>query len=199
MNAPDTRKITEADFGRVTDLLVRAFDDDPWMNFVAKQDARRSSRMRAWLHRGFARQTFPHGETYMTAGCEGVALWTPPHPPSHAWMDDVELRVTLARVSGVHRVPQMLRAIRLIGQHEPKERHMELRLLAVEPALQGQGIASRLVRPMLQACDAQRLPTALLCTKESNVAVYAHFGFTVSAEVEIPSGPRLWEMWRRAS
>lgn len=198
MNAIEVRRITEADFEAVTDLLMRAFDDDPWMNFVAKQDARRRERMRTWLRRGFTRKTFPYGETYMTLGCEGVALWIPPHGQSGGWMDEVEFRVTLARVSGIRRVHAVAEAARLIGAHEPTARHMELRLLAVEPALQGHGVASRLIRPMLQACDAQALPTSLLCTKEANVALYTHFGFTVSAEIEVPSGPSLWEMWRPA-
>ena len=88
MNEIRVRKITTADFDPVTDLLVRAFDDDPWMNYVAKQDANRRSRMRAWLRRGLVKRTFPRGQTYVTTGGEGTALWFRPVNNQRAfWMN----------------------------------------------------------------------------------------------------------------
>ncbi len=198
MTSLPIRKIGIDDRAAVTDLLVAAFDDDPWFNFVATNDAHRRQRMRRWLRRGLERKALPAGESYMTAGCEGVALWMPPGLAAGGLLDDLELRLTLLRVCGLRRLRAVLAGIRVVITAEPRAPHVELRILAVAPQSQGRGIASALVRPMLRRCDERGLDVALLCTKERNVDLYRRFGFDVAVEVHVPDGPRLWQMWRPA-
>jgi len=76
---PSIRKIEQRDHADVVALLVRAFDDDPLINFIVPQGERRAARMRAFMDMGLKRLTFPYGETYMTAAGDGAALWNPPH------------------------------------------------------------------------------------------------------------------------
>ena len=71
-----------------------------------------------------------------------------------------------------------------------------LRLLAVSPHRRGEHIASALMRPMLDRCDRQRIPAALLCTKQENVPLYQHFGFRVTDTIALTDGPTLWQMLR---
>ena len=78
MNEVSVRRITPPDFPAVLRTLVRAFDDDPWFNFVAAQDAHRRDRIEAWLRRGLIRRSFPYGETYTTSDYSGAVLWIPP-------------------------------------------------------------------------------------------------------------------------
>ncbi|MEX2374534.1 MAG: hypothetical protein WD942_02985, partial [Dehalococcoidia bacterium] len=68
------RKITLSDRETVVDLMARAFDDDPFVNFLAKQDDRRQQRIRRFMDVGLMRLTFPFGETYMTDAGDGAAL-----------------------------------------------------------------------------------------------------------------------------
>lgn len=192
---PRVRPIVRGDFDAVVAMLGRAFDDDPWFNFVAAQDARREERLRAWLRRGLTRKTFPFGETYTTDDYLGAALWIPAETASSHWWDELELRYALLRVSGPVR-RRVREAIRLIQQNEPPEPHVELRIIGVDPRAQRTGIAAALMLPMLDRCDATGTPIALECTKERNIAFYEHFGFTVRSQIAIPDGPHLWGMWR---
>jgi len=133
----------------------------------------------------------------MTSDGTGAALWIPPRDArgGSRLLRELELQYVLLRVSGRNR-SRVRDAIRLIMQHEPETRHLELRTLAVDPDAQGRGLARALVHPMLERSDAARLPVALECTKERNVSLYEHFGFRVTNVIEIPDGPRLWGMWR---
>ena len=190
------RNITPADFGPVTAMLGRAFDDDPWFNYVAAQDSNRVQRLRRWLVRGLTKKTFPYGETYVTSGCEGAALWIPPGiGGGNRLLSELELRVALLRVSGSGH-QRVRRAIRLIQQSEPHVPHFELRVIGVDPAFQRRGIAGLLLGPVIERCDQEGIPMSLLCTKERNVGLYERFGFRVTNEIEVPAGPRLWNMWR---
>ena len=58
--------------------------------------------------------------------------------------------------------------------------------LSIKKAAQGKGIASKLLRPMLQFCDDERMVTYLETNKEANVGLYRHYGFDLMQEEQIP-------------
>ena len=58
--------------------------------------------------------------------------------------------------------------------------------LSVKKDAQGKGIASKLMRPMLQFCDNERMAAYLETNKESNVGLYRHYGFDLMKEELIP-------------
>ena len=58
--------------------------------------------------------------------------------------------------------------------------------LSIKKDAQGKGIASKLMRPMLQFCDDERMVTYLETNKESNVGLYRHYGFDLMKEELIP-------------
>ncbi len=64
--------------------------------------------------------------------------------------------------------------------------HWYLQIIGVDPAYQGQGFSSQLVRPMLERIDREHLPCFLETNIEKNVAIYQRFGFGVVSEDEIP-------------
>ncbi|MSQ36428.1 MAG: hypothetical protein EXR63_04730 [Dehalococcoidia bacterium] len=66
------RHIRTSDLERVADVLGRAFDDDPVINHIVKQDARRAQRVRLMMSIALKKLTFPFGETYVTEGFEGA-------------------------------------------------------------------------------------------------------------------------------
>ena len=61
--------------------------------------------------------------------------------------------------------------------------------LSIKKDAQGKGIASRLMRPMLQFCDDERMVAYLETNKEANVGLYQHYGFALMKEELIPSTP----------
>lgn len=61
--------------------------------------------------------------------------------------------------------------------------------LSIKKSAQGQGIATKLLRPMLEFCDDEKIVTYLETNKESNVSLYEHFGFDLQETNLIPGSP----------
>ena len=61
--------------------------------------------------------------------------------------------------------------------------------LSIRKDAQGKGIASKLMRSMLQFCDDERMVAYLETNKESNVGLYRHYGFDLMKEELIPGTP----------
>ena len=61
--------------------------------------------------------------------------------------------------------------------------------LSIKKDAQGRGLASKLLRPMLQFCDDEKMVAYLETNKESNVSLYQHYGFDLMMEECIPKTP----------
>ena len=61
--------------------------------------------------------------------------------------------------------------------------------LSIKKEAQGKGIASKLMRPMLQFCDDEKMVAYLETNKECNVGLYKHYGFDLMKEEFIPKTP----------
>ena len=61
--------------------------------------------------------------------------------------------------------------------------------LSIKKEAQGKGIASKLMRPMLQFCDDEKMVAYLETNKESNVGLYEHYGFDLMKEELVPKTP----------
>ena len=58
--------------------------------------------------------------------------------------------------------------------------------LSVKKDAQGKGIASKLMRPMREFCDDEKMVAYLETNKDSNVGLYNHYGFELKKEEIIP-------------
>ena len=58
--------------------------------------------------------------------------------------------------------------------------------LSIKKEAQGKGIASKLMRPMMQFCDDEKMVAYLETNKETNVGLYRHYGFDLMKEEIIP-------------
>ena len=61
--------------------------------------------------------------------------------------------------------------------------------LSIKKDAQGKGIASKLMRPMLEFCDDEGMRAYLETNKEANVSLYRHYGFDLMKEELIPKTP----------
>jgi len=66
------------------------------------------------------------------------------------------------------------------------DEHWYLNELGVDPAFQGKGFGSSLMRYMLKKIDDQGLPVYLETSLEKNVRYYEKFGFKLIKEALIP-------------
>ena len=58
--------------------------------------------------------------------------------------------------------------------------------LSIKKEAQGKGLASKLMRPMLQFCDDEKMVAYLETNKEANVSLYRHYGFELMKKALIP-------------
>ena len=67
----------------------------------------------------------------------------------------------------------------------------------MEPALQGRGIGSLVLREYTRRLDEAGEDSYLETEKPQNVALYSRFGYEVIEETEVLGVPN-WFMWREA-
>ena len=67
---------------------------------------------------------------------------------------------------------------------------------AIQPAVQGLGLGSALMRATLVGVDAAGEPAYLEATSPDNRRLYERHGFEVVRELPLPGGPSLYAMWR---
>jgi len=132
-----------------------------------------------------------YGEAYASsAKMEGVAAWLPPgKAPFGGWriIRSVPLSV-LFRFGrqGASRMQAYGRYIDNMHRKLVPYPHWYLQIIGVDPAYQGQGFSSQLVRPMLERIDREHLPCFLETNTEKKVAIYRRFKFEVVSEDKIP-------------
>ena len=151
----------------------------------------------AWNRRFFRfrlRSLLRQEEVWTTEDRAGAALWAPPE----RWRLGLRETLRMARFFPAtgRRTAQLFRGLAMIEARHPETPHWYLAVLGTEPSRQGEGIGSRLLQPVLDACDADEVPAFLESSKESNIAFYARHGFRVTEEVRLPGGPPVWLMWR---
>jgi len=132
-----------------------------------------------------------YGEVYMSSEkLEGVAAWLPPgKAPFGGWqiVRSVPLRI-LARFGrqGAGRMWSYGRFADSLHRRLVPYPHWYLQIIGVDPAHQGEGFSSRLLRPVLERIDLERMPCFLETNNEKNAAIYRRFGFEVLSEDKLP-------------
>jgi GNAT superfamily N-acetyltransferase len=199
IDGSDVRKLAPGDVPAVARALARAFEDDPVMGWVFRDDSERLGR----LERAFAfyldKIWLRHEACFATDRLFGAALWVPPHKWHLGVWEQIRLAPGMIAVNG-RNLPRLMTVIRMIEKRHPKEAHYYLAVLGVAPEVQGRGFGSALMRPILERCDRERLPAYLESSKRRNVVLYERHGFRVVEELHLPDGgPPLWRMWREPS
>ena len=188
------RKARMEDVPQLADTLARAFHEDPVFQWLFPVEDRRQRHSRRYFH-DRVRLLLRQDEVYTVDGGVGAAMWARPgdwrDPPLAALWSLAKLvprigRRSLNALGGLHEVE---------ARH-PAAPHWYLAVLGTDPARQGEGIGSALLRPVLDDCDRLELPAYLETATERNVDFYARHGFKVVDELTLPDGPHLWLMWR---
>lgn len=176
-------RLKKSDLERGTDVLVQAFREDPLTHyFIPPCDNWEELVSTYFSYR--LRFGIMYGEVYaISPAIEGLAAW---FAPGKSDMTNFRMMraggMSLSRDLGKDIISRMS----MIGEYTSKMRkqhvtepHWHLFPLAVDPAFQGKGHASTLMRPMLAKILEQGKPCYLETQKEQNVSLYEHYGFEV--------------------
>lgn len=199
----DLLRLKMEQIGPAAEMLARAFGQDPKMGYFVPDEGRRPEITRHHFE-FLLRYGLIYGEVYATSPrLEGVAVWLP--------AKKVEITLWRALRAGLFRFrkgvgKEALERIlsfsdyldTLHRRHMPGPHHY-LFFIGVDPACQGKGYASRLIRPVLARLDGEGLPCYLVTQNEQNVALYEHYGFRVIEKSLVPGTEvESWAMVREA-
>jgi ribosomal protein S18 acetylase RimI-like enzyme len=194
---PNIARIRQDQIDIAAAVLARAFHSDPPMVYTLPDAAERERLLPSFM-KTFVTYASIFGEPLTTAEKpESVALWLP--------LDDLSDTPERDHQAGIDQIPAIFGAEafrRMMHIAKISERfhlqtapgkHLYLQFLGVEPARQGQGLGSALIRAMLQRADAERIPCYLDTFQPRNVPLYQKHGFKITIEeVEPNSGVRGW-------
>jgi ribosomal protein S18 acetylase RimI-like enzyme len=174
--------------------LARAFHDDPVIEWIFPDEGRRAGVSERFFTIR-VRSLLAQQELYTTDDHAGAACWAQPGRWEASPLEGLAFALRLLPLLR-RRAPLIGRGWSAIESAHPHEPHYYLALLGTDPSVQGRGIGSALLRPVLEDCDRNEIPAYLESSKESNVAFYGRHGFRVTGELDLPEGPRIWFMWR---
>ena len=185
-----------ADIQPVAAALAKAFHDDPLTSWMFPDEASRPKRLTGLFSLLMRKQHLVHGEVWTLDGHPGAALWDPPDKWKLPVRDQILSLPSFLRVLGGRTVVAM-QSLAQVEKVHPREPHWYLAVLGTEPAMQGKGIGSSLMQPVLERCDSEGLPAYLESSKEKNIPFYSRHGFEVTGEIKVGrGGPTIWPMWR---
>jgi ribosomal protein S18 acetylase RimI-like enzyme len=188
------RVVTPGDLGALGGVLGRAYADDPIWSWVYPQPDR--SRRLARMFRSLLDATRDRGATVLTDQARrGAAIWQRSDDRSLGVLGNLRMGTTMM-ASGA-RIRRSYAVMRAIERRHPQEPHWYLAVLGTDPAHQGEGVGSALVRHVVDDQANISEPAYLETETEANVPFYERHGFEVIGQLDVPrGGPHLWLMWR---
>lgn len=190
------RVATQDEAGTVTELVVRAFYDDPtWAWAFPDPYARRDQHRAFW--RLFVDGALRYPWVWLAAGDVATSIWIPPGGIDMSEDQEAAMAALLADqpdpvASRVSRASELFEAA-----HPRQEPHYYLSLLATDPAHRGHGHGLSLLADNLRRLDAEGASAYLEASNPANVPLYERYGFTLLGAFDLPEGgPTVHTMWR---
>lgn len=195
-SAGAVRPAVAEDVPALTRMLVHAYMDDPVAMWICKSSSLRATVLQTLYCARLQRLLSEHG-VWTNSECSSAAVWVPPHTEQPSVRPSPTLLRCLLDPRLLPRLP--LLALGFAGMQRAHPRsppHWYLSLLGTDPDAQGHGYGSAVLAPALERCDRDGVGAYLESSKPRNLDFYARFGFRVTGELHLPSGPKMWPMWR---
>ena len=187
------RLATEAEASVAANILARAFAHDPVLTAFVGED--RTARMARYFELECRLAFAGYGEVWLDDDGLGAAIWRRPGGYPEPLRDQLRLLPRYLRLFPREFV-RASRALNTLARLHPRAPHWYLFAVGVVPEAAGQGRGSALLEPVLDRCDAERLPAYLEASSEDNARLYARLGFERREGIEILGGVRVRPMWR---
>ena len=193
-----------------SDVLARAFRDNPLNRAVIRAGPRRRYRSNLAGMRGLLEVSFG-GALLLGVRDAGVLAGDPgAHslPPSGVLIGARPFGYPLPGPSfagylrsligqGPRTLGRWARVYRALEAAHPLEPHWYLAVLGIAPEHQRSGNGAALLRAFVEKVDASGEPSYLETDRHENIAFYAREGYEVEREVTVLDVP-VWCMWRPA-
>lgn len=185
------RAATASDEEAAVGVLVLAFASDPVARHSWPDPATYLGVFPAFA-RAFGGRAFANGGAHVATDHGAAALWLPP-----GVRPDEERLGALMESTMDERSREVAAAVfEQMAKYHPDEPHWYLPLIGVDPARQGRGYGSALMRHALDACDREGALAYLESTNPRNVPLYERHGFEALGTIRVGGFPPLFPMLR---
>jgi GNAT superfamily N-acetyltransferase len=135
-------------------------------------------------------------------GVEASAVWLPPGDASRTAerRERAGLTAVVSTFSDAARAryDAVVEDHRRVSEAAQSVPHWFLAVIGVDPARQGLGLGTLLLRAGLARVDQDGVECHLFTEQPRNVQLYQRYGFEIAAEGDVPDGgPHFWFMRRR--
>ena len=189
-NVDDLFRVTDAHIQPAARTLTQAFQEEPlWVHFIPDESTRRKKVH--YMFEFVLRYGVKYGQVRATSpDMESVLAWLPPGETEMTLWGQMRCgAIPLALRMGLElSMRQIKSSDYMSAAHErlAPQRHTYLLIVGTAPRFQGQGYASKLLRPLFDRLDRGNMPCFLETHRDENVSIYRHYGFQVLEETTFP-------------
>ncbi len=177
----------------VLGALMLAFGADPCIRYTFPKPQTYLAAFRPFAT-AMGGGAFAAGGAWMADNGAAAALWLPPGVES----DSDALGGLIGELVPPEKQAVIGEVVEGMGQYHPHEPHWYLAMVGVDPARQGQGLGSAMLKAGLERCDADGLIAYLESSNPKNVPLYERHGFEVMGLIQPGDFPPLYPMIRPA-
>ena len=183
---------TENSRQAVLDTVLLGFSSDPFIRWLCPEA--HNYLLFSEAFNAFGDNAINNQTAYITKNYEGAALWLPPgiEPNEEAFVAEIGKNVDPTR----HEV--LFKILEAFEEYQPEENFWYLPIIAVDPAYQGQGIGSQLMKRALERVDEDSLTAYLESSNPRNMSLYKRYGFETMGQIKIGDAPPIHPMIRSA-
>jgi ribosomal protein S18 acetylase RimI-like enzyme len=192
------RKATFADVDKLVVSMANAFDNDPFINWLVRKDKHRKKGIEELFRAALNVLTLPFNEVVAVDNCAGAALWMPMENVKTTVSQQLRLLFPIIRIAGFSGLKRVVTCLDILEKAHPMDKkHLYFFFLGVDPSHQKKGLASAMIKTMLDRCDRDGLGAYLENTNPANRPLYESFGFKAIRELSVgPGSPILLAMYR---
>lgn len=192
MTALTIKTASPQDEDAIMNIVLAAFSTDPAARWLYPDPRQYLMHFPSFI-RAFGGKAFEHGSAYYTDGYSGAALWFP--PDVHA--DEKSLIALLRRTIPEREQADVFKVLEQMESYHPADPHWYLPMIAVDPAKQGNGYGSALLKYTLVSCDRENKLAYLESSNPKNIPLYERHGFEQLGTIQVGGSPPIFPMVRK--
>ena len=187
-------RVAEASEGdAVLDTLMLAFSADPCLRYLLATPDAFFKGFRPFAT-GMGGAALAEGTAWLADDGAAAALWLPPGVTS----DRDAMLAVIGELAREEKLPVLGEVGETMAAYHPEAPHWYLAMIGVDPARQGRGYGSAILKESLRRCDEDGVMAYLESSNPKNVPLYERYGFEVMGFVQPGDFPGIYPMVRPA-
>jgi hypothetical protein len=178
------KKVTAIDKSVVVDLLTASFAENQSVNYIIRQNDKRSKHIRALMDYSFEICSL-FGDVWLSEDRNACALVLYPQQKKTTFKVILLNIGLIFRAIGISGIQKTLDREARIKKLQPKEKMAYLWFIGVNIANQHQGIGTKLLKEIVADAALKKLAVYLETSTVKNLPWYERLGFKIYNELEL--------------